>query len=192
MTGDEYGRLAYLILLLIAVGGWFVAESRRNMGRNLRMAVIWGLIFLGVAAGYGLWGDLRNDILPRQSVVGSGVIEVPAGPDGHYHLTLDLNGSAVGFVVDTGASDVVLTRADAARIGLDLAALDFSQTATTANGRVATAPAVVQTVTLGDITDRRLAVSVNGGEMNESLLGMSYLSRFRSIEIRGNRLILTR
>ena len=37
-------------------------------------------------------------------------IEVPRSNDGHYHLTLDVNGTPVDFMVDTGASGVVLSQ----------------------------------------------------------------------------------
>lgn len=192
MSGDDFGRIIYLGLILVAVGGWFFAESRRDLGRNARMALVWGLIFVGIVAAYGLWGDVRNDILPRQSAIADGVIEVPVGRDGHYRLTLTMNGQPVEFIVDTGASAVVLSRADANRIGLNPDSLRFGQTALTANGRVSTAPAIVATVELEGITDRDLPVSVSGGEMDMSLLGMTYLERFDEIAISSGKLVLRR
>ena len=51
MDSDEIARLAYLLLLLAAIAGWVVVEFRRRMGEALRVAIAWGLIFCGVAAG---------------------------------------------------------------------------------------------------------------------------------------------
>ncbi len=192
MDGDNIGRLAYLVLLGLAVGGWFIAENRANLGRTARQAAVWGLIFVGTVAAVGLWSDIRQDVLPRQSVVGDSSIEVPRAFDGHYYLVLHLNGVPVEFIVDTGATDVVLTLNDARLIGIDPDTLVFSGSATTANGTVRTAFARIDDVRLGDIRDRSLRVAVNGGEMTGSLLGMSYLRRFEKIEISGDRLILTR
>jgi len=192
MDGDNFGRLAYLVLLGLAVGGWFIAENRANLGRTVRQAAVWGLIFVGAIAAVGLWSDIRDDVLPRQSVVGEGTIEVPRNFDGHYYLVLHLNDVPVEFIVDTGATDVVLTLKDALRIGIDIDGLVFSGVASTANGTVRTAFARVDDVRLGNIRDRGITVSVNGGEMTGSLLGMSYLRRFEKIEIAGGRLILTR
>ena len=192
MDGDNIGRLAYLVLLGLAVGGWFIAENRANLGRTARQAAVWGLIFVGAIAAVGLWSDIRDDVLPRQSVVGKGTIEVPRGFDGHYYLVLHLNDVPVDFIVDTGATDVVLTLMDARRIGIDIDGLVFSGVASTANGTVRTAFARIDDVRLGTIRDRAITVSVNGGEMAGSLLGMSYLRRFEKIEIAGGRLILTR
>lgn len=192
MSEFEVGRLAYLILLGIAVGGWFLAQNRDNLGKTAQQAVIWGLIFVGVIAGVGLWSDIRDDVAPRQSIAGTGVIEVPRNFDGHYYLVLEVNGKPIEFVVDTGATDIVMTRSDAARIGIDLNNLIFSGSANTANGVVRTARVRVDEIRLGDIRDKNLPVYVNQGEMDGSLLGMSYLQRFERIEISENKLILTR
>ncbi len=192
MDSDEVARLAYLILLALAVGGWFIVEQRQNLGRMVKQAAVWGMIFIGAVAAVGLWSDIRDDVIPRQAIVGTGIIEVPRRFDGHYYLTLQLNDVNVEFIVDTGATDVVLTMDDARRIGVDPDNLAFSGQANTANGVVRTAFTRVDEVRLGDIVDRNLSVSINGGEMDGSLLGMSYLRRFESIEIRGDKLILSR
>ncbi len=86
----------------------------------------------------------------------------------------------------------MLSRQDAQRVGIDLDSLTYLGRAFTANGEVRTAPARIDTVELGDIVDQGLRVVVNEGEMEGSLLGMTYLRRFESLEIRGDKLILTR
>ena len=193
MDGDNIGRLFYLILLGMAVGGWFIAENRQSLGKTARQAAAWGLIFVGVIAGVGLWSDISRDVLPtRAMVTGEGQIEVPLANDGHYYLTLRLIDAPVRFMVDTGASAIVLSRDDAERAGLDPSTLSFLGRADTANGMVRTANARIDEVTLGDITDRNVRVSVNGGDMDGSLLGMPYLSRFEKVEIEGRKLMLTR
>lgn len=189
MEDFEIGNLLYLIVLGTAVAGWFIAENRRSLGQTTRMALVWGLIFLGFIAGFGLWNDVRDDLLPRQSVVG-GAIEVPRSGDGHFHLTLTANGQSVPFLVDTGATDIVLTRQDAERVGLDPGNLAFLGTARTANGEVRTAFARLDELALGPVVYRNVPVSVNGGDMDTSLLGMNYLSRFDRLEIEDNRLRL--
>lgn len=192
MDTNDFGRLAYLVLLGAAVVGYFLAQNRGNWSKLSQQAMIWALIFVGVIAGYGLWGDISRDLRPRQSVLESGQIEVPRMFDGHFYLTARLNGQPVDFVVDTGATDVVLTMADAERVGIDVNALAFTGQAFTANGPVRTATASVGEIQLGTITDRNLRVSINEGEMDQSLLGMAYLRRFSKIEIAGDTLVLTR
>lgn len=193
MSGDDTGRLIYLVLLACAVGGWFLTQNRESIGKVMQQALIWGFIFLGVVAGYGLWNDVQRQSASGQMLqLGNGQISVPRQPDGHYYLTLALNGENIRFVVDTGASDMVLTKKDARRIGLDVDALNFIGTASTANGTVRTAPVRLSTVRLGDVTDTDVYASVNGGDMDGSLLGMGYLERWGRIEISGGELRLTR
>ncbi len=192
MDPDQFPRLVYLALLLTAVGGWFIAESRKSLGRSLRMFMAWGLIFLGVVAVYGLWGDIRRDIVPRQSVLSDGSsIHVPRGRGGHFFLQVEVNGTPVEFIVDTGATEIVLSLEDARRTGLDPDSLAFLGTARTANGPVRTAMATADEMSLGPVRFERVRVAVNGGDMDESLLGMSFLSRFARLEISDGGLILT-
>lgn len=193
MSSDNIATLIYMSLLGLAIGGWLFLQSRDSIGRHLQHAMIWGFLFLGVVAAYGLWNDVQRSTMRNQMVqTGSGQIAVPRQRDGHYYLTLDINGAAIPFVVDTGATDMVLTRADARRAGLDPDTLNYIGTANTANGTVRTAPVRLDRVRLGDITDTNVAATVNGGEMQGSLLGMGYLQRWGRIEITGGELILTR
>lgn len=192
MDNIDFGRLIYLLILGVAIVGYLIADNRASLGRMVRQALAWGLIFVGVLAGYGLWNDVVRDVLPRQSVARDGAIVVPRSPDGHFYLTLRLNDVPVRFVVDTGATNVVLSQADARRVGLEPDRLIYAGRANTANGEVATASARINTVELENITDRNMRVQVNGGEMNGSLLGMDYLRRFSKIEIEPDRLLLIR
>ncbi len=189
----EIGRLGYLGLLLAALVLWMFVQQRGRLMQKLQQLAAWGLIFLGVIAAFGLWDDIRHTVSPQQSVFAeAGRIELPRASDGHYYLTLQINDTPVRFVVDTGATGVVLTRQDAARIGIATADLAFHSSARTANGAVETAPVRLGTVTLGSFEDRNLPAFVNGGEMDNSLLGMSYLQRFDRLEIAGGKMVLER
>ncbi|WP_420863701.1 retropepsin-like aspartic protease family protein [Algirhabdus cladophorae] len=192
MDGDQIAQFGYLVLLLVAVGGSFLVSQRQNLGKSLQQAAIWGLIFVGTVAVVGLWGDVKNTVSPRQASLSTGEITVPRMPDGHFYLDLTINGQDTRFVVDTGASEMVLTTADAARVGIDVAQLDFLGRANTANGQVRIARVTLDQVQLEDIVDRGFRATVNQGEMRQSLLGMTYLSRFERISIEGDRLILER
>lgn len=193
MPSIDYANLTYLIVLGLALSIWFFMEHRQNIGRSLRQGAAWGLIFLGAIAAYGLWGDIRQTVAPQQSVFSErGEITLPRAPDGHYYATLDVNGAKVQFVVDTGATGVVLTQADARKAGLNTEDLVFFSSAMTANGEVRTAPISLDAVKIGPFTDSAVPAFVNSGEMDKSLLGMSYLQRFDRIEISNGQLILQR
>jgi aspartyl protease family protein len=189
MDSDQIARLSYLVLLLAAVAGWVFVEFRGRFGQAARTALAWGMIFLGVMAGYAIWRDIGRDVVPREALLEDGVIALPRAPDGHYYLTLDVDGTPLRFMVDTGASDVVLSRDDARAVGIDPDGLAFTGFAETANGTVRTARVTLQNVALGPILDERLAAYVTDGRMDGSLLGMDYLGRFR-IEIDGDEMRL--
>ncbi|MEX5729178.1 aspartyl protease family protein [Rhodovulum iodosum] len=193
MAGEETARLIYLVLLGLAIAGYFVAANRDRPGKIAQQAAVWGLIFLGAIAVAGLWSDIRREVAPRQSVFAeAGRIEVPRAPDGHYYLMLQIDGTPVRFVVDTGATDMVLTRADAVRVGLDPDNLVYRGTAHTANGAVQTAPVWLEEVRLGPVVDKNMRAYVNAGQMQDSLLGMAYLQRYSRMEIADGMLVLTR
>lgn len=190
MSGDDFGRLTYLVILLVAVGGWVMVEYRGRMGAALRTGLAWVLIITGLMAGYGLWSDIRTTF-PQQAMVVDGHVEIPRSPDGHYYLTLDVAGEPVDFMIDTGATNVVLSSADARRLGFDPEALVYTGEAQTANGIVRTARVKLNDVEVGPFRDPEIAAWVNDGDMDGSLLGMDYLGGF-NIEIAGDRMILRR
>jgi aspartyl protease family protein len=191
MDGDTIARLAYLGLILASLGGWMIVEFRGRMGFALRSALAWVLIFVGAIAVFGIWGDLKSDLTQSAVVRDDGRIEVPRAEDGHFYLTLDVNGTPIRFMADTGATSMVLTQADAGRIGIDVASLDFSDQAMTANGVVRTAPIRLPRVAFGPHVDEDFRAWVNEGELDGSLLGMDYLQAFR-VEMDGPRMILQR
>jgi len=192
MDSFDLPRLVYLSILGSVLVLWFVVQGRESLGRLLQHAALWGLIFLGAIAAVGLWEDIRQTVAPAQSVVSDSRIELPRAPDGHYYLTARVEGTPVRFVVDTGATQIVLSRSDAERAGIDTGRLVYTGRARTANGTVRTAPVRLDRVAIGPIEDRGVRAVVNEGEMDGSLLGMDYLRRFSSVEIAGDTLVLTR
>lgn len=190
MNSDSIASMIYLGLLLAALGGWALVEYRARLGEMMRVAAAWGFIFLAVAAGYGLWGDLRRDILPQQNVEAGRVI-IPRAQDGHYYLNLTINGQKITMMADTGASGIVLSQEDAQSLGIDLAELRYLGTAMTANGEVRTARAGLDSIVLGPFSDSDVTAYVNEGAMDGSLLGMDYLGRF-DISLMDDEMVLTR
>jgi aspartyl protease family protein len=106
--------------------------------------------------------------------------QVLKAADGHYWAEAMIDGRAVRVMVDTGASVVVLTPADAARLGLKLTAGDFSGTVITASGPVRAAPVRLEAVAVAGarVVDVEALVVEQG--LPHSLLGMSYLGRLSS------------
>lgn len=190
---DTRMRLVYLAVLLAFVAGFFLWGRRDRLGRSLRDLGVWALIFAMVVIAYGFRDTLRQELLPAAMVQTSAdTIELRRGSDGHFHAELEINGKPVRFMVDTGASDIVLSWRDARRIGLDPDRLAYLGSARTANGAVTTASVRLGLVRFGDLTETQVPASVTGGGLDTSLLGMAFLDRFSHIDIVGDRMRLTR
>jgi aspartyl protease family protein len=86
---------------------------------------------------------------------------------------------------------VAIRGEDAARVGIDVTQLTYSARVKTANGIAEVAPVVIETLTVGDITQRNVPGFVaKRGAMHENLLGQSFLSRLSGFNVEKNRLVL--
>ena len=195
IDGDQIGRLIYLVLLGTVLVGYALVARRQQIGSMLRSLILWGLIITGVAAAWGLWDGMQGPGA-TQMVASGQALELRRGRDGHFRMDLDISPrpgapmQRINFIVDTGASDLVLSPQDAAKLGFGPGDLAFLGTARTANGTVRTARVTLHQVAAGDALHRDVRALVNEGELHVSLLGMAYLSRFSRIEIAGDRLRL--
>lgn len=116
--------------------------------------------------------------------------EVVRASDGHYWAEGEVNGKEVKFLVDTGATAVALTAADAQRLGLDPMALDYRYQVTTASGQVRAAPVKLASISVaGARVDNVDALVLERG-LPTSLLGMTYLGRLSRFEATPQALIL--
>lgn len=111
--------------------------------------------------------------------------------DGHYWARALVNRKAsVEFMVDTGASVVALTYRDAQRMGLRPETLDYKWSIRTAGGETMGASVLIDSIKLGQVHIRDVEAMVLKTDMEQSLLGMSFLSKLYSYEFRGDRLII--
>ena len=184
MDGDSIVRLIYLVVLLVAIGGWFIASSRKSLGGIIQQLSVWAFIFIGVIAVYGMWKDIRRDTMPKRvAAVEDSRISIPRSNDGHFYLTLEVNGKSIAFLVDTGATDIVIAENDARAVGIQTDSLVYLGVAKTANGEVRTAPVELESLKAGMHVFNRIRAWVSDGESDMSLLGQAFLSRFQRIEI---------
>ena len=196
MAGQDYARLTYLGILIAVLVGSVLITRRGALGKMAKQAGIWLFIFVTVIAAMGMWQDIRTTHPPGANADSTQVkgdkIVLSKQSDGHYYLNLTVNDQTLTFMVDTGASQIVLSQKDAAKLGFKRDQLSYWLQAQTANGTVQMAPVRLEKITLGDFSDQNIQAVVNSGELRKSLLGMSYLNLFSSIEIKQNRMILTR
>lgn len=191
-------RLLHSVLLLALVGGSVALGWRERAGVALKQALAWVAIGLLLVIGYSyrdVFSDtgnrLRSELLPSTPVeTAPGTAYLSRDMTGHFHAEALVNGTHVRFLVDTGASDVALSAADAQRIGVDPASLRYTVPYQTANGTIYAARVTLNEVTIGGITLRDVAASISREGLDTSLLGMSFLGRLDAVEVRGERLVL--
>lgn len=114
-----------------------------------------------------------------------GLAELRRDADSHFRAAATVNGRPLTMLVDSGASLVVLTEADARTVGIYLSAKDFTATAHTAGGEVKMAPVVIDRLSVNGIERRNVAGAVvPAGLLNQSLLGQSFLGQLSEVTIR--------
>jgi len=194
---DSQIKLTYSLALLAVLGGSALVGRRFRKAPFFRYASIWVVLGLGVFAAYsfrdeakGIYNRLLGELLPATARIEGGNVVIRKASNGHFVVEADVDGTEIIFLVDTGASDVVISPDDAKRLGFNLDTLKFTKIYQTANGTVYGAPIRLGRLSIGPLQIRDVRASVNGAAMNSSLLGMSFLERLSGYEVRGNSLVL--
>jgi aspartyl protease family protein len=208
LTKADYAIFVAQIAIATVLGASVVMMVRHYLPAALQAALFWTLVGIGLAttydhraqlteAGSRALSDLRElgkrllaDLIPGPVQIGRSV-EIPRGRSGDFHVPTQVNGAPVYMVLDTGASAVVLTPDDAKAAGLPLDMLHYTVEIETANGHARAAEVSLKQVSVGFITERAVpALIAQPGQLKESLLGMSFLNRLESYEMRGDRLLM--
>jgi aspartyl protease family protein len=197
---DARIRFVYGALLLILLVGSAATRWRRRPPLVLRHLLGWSAIALVLLVGYSYRFEIRRigerllaELAPATGLrTGPETVSFRASDDGHFHVDASLRGVTVPFLVDTGASVVTLTPADARRIGLDPDKLSYSAHFQTANGTSFGAPVVLPEIRIGPITIDNVRAAVNRTPMAESLLGQSFLDRLTAFRVSNGTLTLQR
>jgi aspartyl protease family protein len=153
-----------------------------------------GIVLLGVGSldrSAVMLPDRAAQQEPQTQVTApaSNALVYAANERGHVFLEAAVNGAPIRLLVDTGASLVALTPEDARAAGIDSRALAFNGLVSTANGEARVAPVTLREVRIGQLSiyDVPAAVLKN---LKFSLLGMSFLSRLQSYEMRDGKLTI--
>lgn len=189
----------YLILLLSYVGQSSLLNYGGQFKIFLRDASIWVAIFFSLVVTYGYRDKFVEfkevfiaQIFPNDPITAAnGEVSVRKSQDGHFHVDAYVNGKKIPFLIDTGATDIVLSMQDAKDIGLDMKSLAFIQRSSTANGIVRGAPVTLNFIEIDSIRYENIKATVNEGELDESLLGMAFLSRLKSYKVEYDSFIMT-
>ena len=144
LTSDETGNLIYLIVLLGFIASGILFRRKIKTSEILKQLFWWLLIILIIVFLYSFRHDfdnaknrLKSELFPSSAIqISDNQISINVSQGGHFYINLKVNGEDVRFMVDTGASDTVLTQDDAKKVGINLDNLSYSKIYETANGKV--------------------------------------------------------
>lgn len=186
--------------LLLFIGGSVLRDYRGRYGQALKDLMTWVAIGFVLVLGYSYkdqfkaaLGRVAGELNPGGTPVavvnrdtGGRAVQLRRRKDGHFSTRIEVDGVAVPMLIDTGATTVALKHSDARAIGIDVDRLTYSVPVNTANGLTYSAPVRLKRMKLGSIVIDNVDAKVSKpGALNESLLGMSFLTRLGSFEVSG-------
>ncbi|MGD9097880.1 MAG: TIGR02281 family clan AA aspartic protease [Desulfobacterales bacterium] len=178
------GQILYELVFAGFVAAYLA--SGRTIAK-IKGLLVWGLIFAVGMLGYVFRHDLASvkdrmlaALIPEfGSQPTDRTLKFHVSADGHFYIRAQVNGISIRFLVDTGASHIVLTPRDAQRLGLDRRRLTFDKIYATANGVVRGASIEVDDFRVRHLHLQNVRASVNEAPMGESLLGMTFFNRMQ-------------
>ncbi len=199
MDTNDWVNILYLVLLLCFIVSGVFLRKDLSLIKVLKYSLAWIAIAVFCIILYSFrfeFEDLKHRILGEinpslaQSNSSKQII-IKMSQGNHFFANIAINGVNVRFMIDTGASDLVLSPRDARRVGIDLSDLHFNKMYQTANGKVYGASVILDYLEFGSFSMKNVKASVNSADMGTSLLGMSFLRNFQSYEFSRDQLILT-
>ena len=201
LPNDDFAGVVYLGLVA-AVKGAAIVGSHRKIGEMVKNLVVWTVIILGFVTGY-LYQDQAKEVVlriagglaPGRPVMiadeNGPAVSIRKSMNGHFEAAGQVNGQAVDFLIDTGATSIALSHDDAMRIGFSDEDLSYSLVISTANGKGRAAPVRLDSVVIGSIGRTGLrALVAEPGQLDQSLLGMNFISSLSAFEMRGDEVVL--
>jgi aspartyl protease family protein len=194
----DVGSLVIKVALVVFAGGLVLALFRERLSQALEAGLFWAVVGLLLVVVYTYRFELREagdrvlaELIPGHAASHGRSIEIVRSQGGDFGIATHVNGARIHMVLDTGASSVVLTQEAAKAVGLPVEVLAYNVNIDTANGRTRAAPVTLDRVAVGALTERSVpALVAQPGQLKSSLLGMSFLNRLESWEVRGDKLRL--
>jgi aspartyl protease family protein len=192
----DIGAMTLKVALIVCASGLLLVLFREKLSKVFEAGLFWTVVALLVVVGYSYrfeLGDVADrvvaQLMPGHVASHGRNAEVVRGGRGDFAVAAHINGAKVPMVIDTGATSVVLTQEAARAAGLPIEVLEYSVNVDTANGRTRAAPVTLARLAVGSLTEHDVpALVVQHGQLRNNLLGMSFLNRLESWEVRGDKL----
>ena len=198
LSSNDFASMLVNIGWLVLIGGAVIAIFRDHLMKAIEAAVLWIVIALLLLLGYTYRFQLRDitdqvmaETAPGHPAESGHTVALARSQSADFQINTQVNGRSIPMILDTGASAVVLTNEDAKAIGLPVEMIKYTVGIATANGHTKAAEVSLDQVAVGSIVERAVpALIAQPGQLRTSLLGMSFLNRLQSWEVRGDRLVM--
>jgi len=196
MSGDDNARFLYLIACIVLVAS-ALASRRLSFRQIWKPALAWVAIFLGLfflVAGRDRLAPVAHWIrgFDADAGVSSGeTLRIRKSEDGHFWIRGKVNGREVRFLIDSGASFIALSSAQAELAGIKEDNGGFGVQLDTANGSIVAARGHIAELEVGPILRKDLTVVMAPQFGESNVLGMNFLSSLSSWRVEGDWLVLT-
>ena len=198
LTTGDFASLLVSVAWLVLIAGVLIALFRDRLTKALEAVVLWIVIALLLMLGYTYRFQLHDiadqvmaELVPGRVADSGRTVALARAQSSDFQISTDINGHSIPMILDTGASSVVLTNEAAKAIGLPVEVIKYTVNIATANGHTKAAEVTLDRVAVGSIVERAVpALIAQPGQLKTSLLGMSFLNRLQSWEVRGDKLVL--
>jgi aspartyl protease family protein len=195
-SADQTAEFIYLIAILVLVVSALMVR-KIPIGQGLKMFAGWVLIFLAAFVAFSLKDDIiefAQQVIDERRAESSGVqvgetLEIKQALDGHFWVDGAINGQAVRFLVDSGATTTSISVDTARRAGIEPRG-GLPAIVRTANGTVTVERGRAERLRIGHIERENVAVHISEGFGDVNVLGMNFLSSLSGWGVERNRLIL--
>lgn len=190
ITRGDMGAIAQLMLVGTMISGSVLFSYRNNLGKAFHHILIWLTLGFACIVLYTGKNAILATLIPGYAQHSGETLTLRAATDGHFYMNANVNGKPVRFMIDTGASTLFIPLSTAKRLGLPTDHLAFTQQFQTANGQTYGAPATLDSVDIGGHVFTQVSAYIAQAESGTPLMGIRFLNRAKSLEIREDELII--
>ena len=198
ISSHEWGNVVYILILIVLL---IMGFSRKELPTKkiFEFTGLWILLALVALIFYSYRFEIveikdrvLSDLFPAKAInKNHEKLILNIAQDGHFYLNVKINNQDVRFMIDTGASDMVIDEKIALKLGFDLKNINYDKIFQTANGQSYGASIYFNEIDVSGIKFYNVQASITNSDLVSPLLGMSFLQKFYKYEFFRDKLILT-
>lgn len=198
VSSSDFAQIIYILILIILLTIGLI-NQKITANKVIKYLLIWVLIASIAILAYSFRhnvSDIKDqvvtDLFPSKAVnKNNRQLTISISQDNHFYIILKIKNKDIKFMIDTGASEVIIDKKIAHEIGFDLKNLYYDKVFYTANGQVSGASILFEEIDISGIKFRNISASISSAELPIPLLGMSFLKKFKKYEFYRDKLVLT-